>query len=280
MEREGEPRAVRPATVLICSREPARPAARHGPLGARRDRGARGARSSSTRAPRRTRSWRRWAPVRGCSRALPASATTGLSRARNIGLRAAAERVVVLLDDDMLVAGGLARTAAGRPARRRPAASPPAACWRRRPRGPAASVPPAALVTREEPAVYRGPQPFDVVPGANVALRRGHRARPRRLRRAAGRRHAASAPPTTTTWATGCSRRAARCGTCPAAVVFHRAWRPRRELVRLRWRYGRGQGRVLRKAPEPSRPLDPEARGGRGGAAREAGVGRPAAVAA
>lgn len=28
----------------------------------------------------------------------------------------------------------------------------------------------------------------------------------------------------------------------PAAVVFHRAWRPPRDFLRLKWQYGRGQG--------------------------------------
>ena len=109
--------------------------------------------------------------VGGCRVVHVPSTTRGLSRARNIGLRAAAHPVVVLLDDDMLVEPGwlepLVTAVAGSPgtvATGRVLAAPP--------EDGAAALPPAALVADEEPRVARGPQPRDVMPGANVAVHR------------------------------------------------------------------------------------------------------------
>ena len=112
------------------------------------------------------------AVVHGCTVTYVHSESSGLSPARNIGIRAAACDVVVLLDDDMYVEPGWlerllvahARAGARAVATGRVLAGPP--------EGASGSVPPAALVTREEPAVYRGREPTDVVPGANVALNR------------------------------------------------------------------------------------------------------------
>lgn len=183
--------------------------------------------------------------VRGCLVRYVHSASAGLSRARNIGLRTARREVVVLLDDDMLVEhtwlatllGGLAAgprcVATGRVL-----AAPD--------EGRGSAVPPAALVTRETPAVYRGLQPIDVVPGANVAL-------PRELvlglggydeRLGAGTRFSAADD-------NDMGHRLLLAGAevhhVPAAVVLHRAWRSQHELVRLRWRYGRGKGAFYAK---------------------------------
>ena len=179
--------------------------------------------------------------VEGCDVHYLHSATTGLDRARNIGLRAAANDVVVLLDDDMLVEDHwLSSLLSGLPE------GPHGVATGRVLAAPASragdAVPPAALVTRECQAVYRGPQPLDVVPGANVAL-------PRRLvldlggfdeRLGAGTRfHAADDNDMGhRILLAGCEVR-----HVPGAVALHRAWRPRSERLRLRWRYGRGKGR-------------------------------------
>lgn len=183
--------------------------------------------------------------VRGCRVRYVHSATSGLSRARNIGIREASETVVVLLDDDMFVDDDWLTTllsglsAGGRAvATGRVLAAPP--------EGRAGVVPPAALVTRETPDVYRGAQPADVVPGANVAL-------PRELvlalggydeRLGAGTRYGAADDNDMghRLLLAGCEVR-----HVPEAVVFHRAWRPQNELVGLRWRYGRGKGAFYAK---------------------------------
>ena len=181
----------------------------------------------------------------GCSVRYVRSASAGLSRARNIGIRTASEPVVVLLDDDMFVdENWLSTLVAGLPDGPRSVATGrvlPAA-----PEGQAGVVPPAALVTRDTPAVYRGAQPADVVPGANVAL-------PRALvlalggydeRLGAGARFGGADD-------NDMGHRLLRAGCevrhVPDAVVFHRAWRLRKELFVLRWCYGRGKGAFYAK---------------------------------
>ena len=182
---------------------------------------------------------------RSCRVRYVPSDSVGLSRARNIALRRATSDVAVLIDDDMFVeAEWLSELLKGLPegpravATGRVLAAPP--------EGAAGTVPPAALVERDEPAVYRGPQALDVVPGANVAL-------PRELvlelggydeRLGAGTRFSAADDNDM-----GYRLLAAGCEVhhVPSAVVLHRAWRTRGELVRLRWGYGRGKGAFYAK---------------------------------
>ena len=176
----------------------------------------------------------------GCRVVHLPSTTRGLSRARNIGLRAASHPIVVLMDDDMLVEDGwlapLVDAVAGSPgtvATGRVLAAPP--------EDGAAPVPPAALVEHTEATVARGPQPRDVMPGANVAV---HRAEVLALggydeRLGAGTRFGAADD-------NDMGHRLLRAGAEirhePRSVVLHRAWRARPELRRLRWAYGRGKG--------------------------------------
>lgn len=183
--------------------------------------------------------------VRGCAVRYLRSDATGLSRARNVGLRAVAGEVAVLLDDDMYVAEDwLVRLLAGLPDDARSIATGrvlPASDGES-----GASVPPAALVQRSEPAVYRGPQARDVVPGANVAFY------PETVlalggydeRLGAGTRFASADD-------NDMGHRLLVAGGevhfLPDAVVFHRAWRAPGELVRLRWGYGRGKGAFFAK---------------------------------
>ena len=183
--------------------------------------------------------------VRGCEVRYLHSGTVGLSRARNVGLRAARSDVAVLIDDDMYVERDwLAQLVAGRPEGERTVATGrvlPAPA-----EGEGGVVPAAALVERDEPAVFTGLQALDVVPGANVAL-------PRELvlelggydeRLGAGTRFAAADDNDM-----GHRLLAAGCEVhhVPSAVVLHRAWRGRDERVRLRWDYGRGKGAFFAK---------------------------------
>ena len=183
--------------------------------------------------------------VAGCRVVHLPSTTRGLSRARNIGLHAASHAVVVLLDDDMLVEDGwlapLVEAVGGSPgtvATGRVLAAPP--------EDGAAPVPPAALVEHTEPSVARGPQPRDVMPGANVAV---HREQVLALggydeRLGAGTRFGAADD-------NDMGHRLLRAGAEirhePRSVVLHRAWRARPELRRLRWAYGRGKGAFYAK---------------------------------
>ena len=183
--------------------------------------------------------------VRGCQVRYIRSATTGLSRARNIGLRQARNDVVAMVDDDMFVEPDwLATLLNGLPAGPEGVATGRVLAAPRE--GGGAIVPPATLVTRSMPAVYRGPQWLDVVPGANLAL---HRERVLTLggydeRLGAGTRFSAADDNDMghRLLLSGCEVR-----HVPAAVVLHRAWRARGELVRLRWRYARGKGAFYAK---------------------------------
>jgi GT2 family glycosyltransferase len=179
--------------------------------------------------------------VRRCEVRYLHSRTLGLARARNCGVRLASQPTVVILDDDMLVeARSLERLLAGLSdgdervvTTGRLLAAPPER------RGLAQA--PAALVTRDEPEVFRGPQPMQVIPGPNVAL-------PRSVMIEIGGYDERLGPGTRFPSAedhdlslrlldAGCEVR-----HVPEAVVLHRAWRSRGELMRLRWRYARGVG--------------------------------------
>lgn len=180
----------------------------------------------------------------GCEVRYVHSPTVGASRARNEGLRLAKHDWVVLLDDDMLVERTwLTTLLAGLPeaelaiATGNVLAAPP--------EGAAGVIPPAALVQRGE-RTFRGRQDADVVPGANVALRRA-------VALAAGGYDERLGPGTRFPSAEdndfghrlmlfGCEVH-----HVPAAITLHRAWRTRSELVRLRWAYGRGKGAFYAK---------------------------------
>jgi GT2 family glycosyltransferase len=183
--------------------------------------------------------------VHGCVVRYLHSASRGLSRARNIGLRGASNETVVMIDDDMLVeTHWLERLLEGAEAAG--------------PRGIASGrvlaattegeggVPDAALVTRAEPAVFRGRQPNDVMPGANVAVPRGLVLElggyDERL--GAGTRFSASDDNDMgfRLLEAGCEVR-----HVPEAVAFHRPWRSSGARLRLRWRYGRGKGAFYAK---------------------------------
>lgn len=183
--------------------------------------------------------------VRGCRVLYLHSSSHGLSRARNIGIRAASGEFVVMLDDDMFVEKEwLATLLDGIPDGRHVVATgrvlaAPA-------EGAAGTIPSAALVERDEAAVYTGVQHADVVPGANVAM-------PRELvlsiggydeRLGAGTRFGAADD-------NDMGHRLLRAGAevrhVPEAVVLHRAWREAGELRRLRWRYARGKGAFYAK---------------------------------
>jgi GT2 family glycosyltransferase len=109
-------------------------------------------------------------------------------------------------------------------------------------------------VTRAEPAVFRGRQASDVMPGANVAL-------PRSLvlelggydeRLGAGTRFSAADDNDMgfRLLEAGCELR-----HVPEAVAYHRPWRSRGDRLRLRWRYGRGKGGFYAKHLRPSDPF-------------------------
>ncbi|HKP21647.1 MAG TPA: glycosyltransferase, partial [Thermoleophilaceae bacterium] len=183
---------------------------------------------------------------RGCKVRYVHSPVPGASRARNIGLRHASQDTVVMLDDDILVSEDslelLLAAREGRDGRivttGRLLAAPA--------EGPGLRQPPGALVTRTEAEVFRGRQPRQVVPGPNVAI-------PLDVMLEIGGYDERLGPGTRFPSAedhdlslrlldAGCEVR-----HVPEAVVLHRAWRTRREIVRLRWGYARGVGAFYAK---------------------------------
>jgi GT2 family glycosyltransferase len=178
---------------------------------------------------------------RGCRiRYVHSADTRGLSRARNIGLRMAGQEVVIVLDDDMLVEPEALRLLfAGRQGQLNTVTS--GRLLMAPPERPGLTQAPGALVTRTDPDVYRGRQPRQVVPGPNISLPRdlllslgGYDERlGSGSRFPAGEDHDLSLR----LLDAGCEVR-----HVPAAVVMHRAWRSRRDLLSLRWGYARGVG--------------------------------------
>ena len=221
--------------------------------------------------------------VRGCRVRYRHASATGISRARNEGLRAAAHRDVVLLDDDMLVeACWLAPLLAGR----RAAGEGGSATGRvlpAPPEGDGGSVPPSALIERDSPATFRGRQDADVVPGAGVVLDRD-------AVLALGGYDERLGPGTR--WPAAedndLGLRLLDAGYevrhVPDAVFLHRAWRSKPEVLRLRWGYARGKGafyakHMRRAGPYVRRRLTAELRR-RGGRAARALPRAPRAAAA
>ena len=183
---------------------------------------------------------------RGCDLRYVHSVMPGASRARNVGLRQASQDAVVMLDDDILVEEDslelLLAARDGRAGRIVTTGRLLAAPAER----PGLRQPPGALVTRTEPEVFRGRQPRQVVPGPNVAI-------PRDVMLEIGGYDERLGPGTRFPSAedhdlsmrlldAGCEVR-----HVPEAVVLHRAWRTRREVVRLRWGYARGVGAFYAK---------------------------------
>jgi GT2 family glycosyltransferase len=173
------------------------------------------------------------------------SSRRGTSAGRNEGVRAARGEVVVLMDDDILAEPGWLRALlAGRPS------DPQAIATGRVLAAPAEGrgriMLPASLYQLDEPAVFRGPQPVDVVCGGNAAI-------PREALLATGGYDERLGPGTRFPAAedNDLAHRLLLAGCAvqhvPEAVVLHRAWRSRPELAGLRWRYARGQGAMYAK---------------------------------
>ena len=167
------------------------------------------------------------------------SQTTGLSRGRNIAIAAARHDIVAIIDDDMFVEeawfGALVRALIG--------AGPDAVVTGRvlpsEAEMPGGFVP--ALVRSDQPAVHRGLLDRDVLAGGHMAAWRAM------LVEFGGfdeRLGAGSVFPAADDNDFGL--RLLEAGRqivyAPEAVVYHRAWRPGREYLPMRWNYGRGKG--------------------------------------
>ncbi len=176
----------------------------------------------------------------GCPVRYVRSATVGLSRARNIAIRTARCGVLVIIDDDMLVERAWLAALVGALA----AAGPRAVVTGRvlpdeGAQAPGGFVP--ALVTDAAGARYRGRLRRDVLAGGHMAAHRETLASVGGFDERLG---AGSAYPAADDNDLGFRLLEAGCEIVyvPEAVVYHRAWRPRREYLLMRWRYGKGKG--------------------------------------
>lgn len=182
----------------------------------------------------------------GCEVRYVHTPSPGVSRARNLGIRLAKNDIVVLLDDDMLIEedaierllDGLVTDDPRTVATGRTVAGPG--------EGPGRAQTASALITRTEPGVFRGRQPFQVVPGTNIALRRGV------LMEIGGydeRLGPGTRFPSGEDRDLGLRLLDAGCEVrhVPEAVVLHRSWRTKRDLLGVRWGYARGVGAFYAK---------------------------------
>jgi GT2 family glycosyltransferase len=181
---------------------------------------------------------------RGCELRYIWSRERGVSRARNTGLRAASQPMVAYTDDDVAVGagwlealvrplteGGERTVATGRVL---PAPSEFAGAFA------------SAIVDRDEPAVYHGRLPRDVLLAGNMAAFRttleGIGGFDERLGPGTSYPAGEDNDLGFRLLASGC-----RVHYVPDAVLYHRAWRGRGQLIPLRWRYGVGQGAYYAK---------------------------------
>jgi glycosyltransferase involved in cell wall biosynthesis len=165
--------------------------------------------------------------------------TVGVARARNHGAANATHPIVAFIDDDMRVTPGWYAALIGAVV----LAGPGAAVTGRVLPGPA-EAPGAfvsAVVERTQPLVYMGRLGTDVLASCNFAMYRS-------TFDAIGGFDERLGPGTRLSAAEDNDfgfrllEAGHRIVHAPAAIVYHRAWRPASAYLPLRWAYGRGQG--------------------------------------
>jgi GT2 family glycosyltransferase len=183
-------------------------------------------------------------PDRACAIHYVWSHSIGLSRARNEGLMAAHYEWIAIIDDDMYVQpdwfGTLMRTLIEAGPRAvvsgqvRPSESEVAGGFA------------PSTIEDQTPATYQGRVLVDVLFAGNMAL---HRSTIEEVGAFDERLGAGSIFPGAEDNDLGFRLLEAgyRILYVPEAIVYHRAWRSRRDYVPLRWSYGRGQGAFFAK---------------------------------
>lgn len=170
--------------------------------------------------------------------------STGLATARNTGIQAARHALIVFLDDDMRVEAGWLRAMVLAAAAAGPRAAITGQVRPEDPAPPGTFVP--STITAAERRTYAGRQRHEVLSAGNAALWRDAFQEVGLFdpRLGAGARYPSAED-------NDLCFRLFEAGYQvvyePAAVVYHRAWRPLSAATRLRWDYGVGQGAYYAK---------------------------------
>jgi len=167
------------------------------------------------------------------------SRSVGLSAARNLGIGASHHAVLVFLDDDMLVDRGWLRAIVAELRRRGPGWTVTGQVLEGAAEHEGAFQ--MSVLADASPREYAGRSLNDVLYTGNMAIWRELLERVGRFdeRLGAGSRFPGAEDNDFGYRLLGLG---ARIAYVPAATVEHRAWRPPDEYVRMRWRYGLGQG--------------------------------------
>jgi GT2 family glycosyltransferase len=167
------------------------------------------------------------------------SESIGLSRARNIGIAEARYELIAIIDDDMLVESSWFEVLIRRLCDAGDGSVVTGCVLPATAEVPGAFVP--AVVTSTVPAVYAGRIGTDVLAG-------GHMATFRSLLQSVGGFDERLGPGSAFAAAEDNDlgfrllENGARILYVPDAIVYHRAWRRKREYLRMRWNYGLGKG--------------------------------------
>ncbi len=182
-------------------------------------------------------------PYQGCEIRYCSSRSIGPSAARNIGMKMAQFENLAIIDDDVFVAHDwLAMLIGGMTAQ-----------------GPKCVVSGKVLDTKssdggfapstkldEEPAMYQGRVGKDVLWSNNMAM-------PRSVMEDVGFFDERLGPGTQfpasedNDYGFRLLEAGYRISYLPAAIVYHRDWRPKKDYLRLRWKYGVGRGAFYAK---------------------------------
>lgn len=180
-------------------------------------------------------------PARGCEIVYRLSRTRGASAARNEGIGAARTDLLVFVDDDVLVTPTWLVRLVSSVVDRGPRSVVTGQVRAGEPEVAGGFAP--SLITDEQPTVYEGRVGNDILFSGNMAMFRGAVDEVGLFDERIG--------PGTRRFPGGgedndfCYRlleAGYRIVYEPRAVIYHRAWRAPDDYVRLRWRYGRGQG--------------------------------------
>jgi GT2 family glycosyltransferase len=180
-----------------------------------------------------------WPARPGCELRYLWSQSVGVSRGRNEGIAAARFDILVIIDDDIFVAPNWFDVLVRALCNAGPRAAVTGRVLPTAPEVPGGFV--WAVVMSQASAVYQGRIFTEVLVSCNMALFRSALAEVGGFDERLG-----PGTPLHTAEDNDLGFRLLEAGYCilyvPEAVTYHRAWRPWREYLSMRWRYGVGKG--------------------------------------